>query len=86
MRGSTGDDDGLEVGGMDGGGKGEGFVDGVDGGVGDENGLVLIPGICWLEGFEFGAVTLMRLVPFVGARKTRGTSCGRQMSDIVVTA
>ena len=85
MRGSTEEDDGWEAGGMDGCGKGEGFVDGE---VGGENGLVLIVDICWfgVVVLELGAVTLMRLGPFVGARKTRGTSCGRQISDIVLTA
>jgi len=65
----------------------EGFVDGE---VGGENGLLLMPGSCWFEGwfedefvFAFGAVTLMRLV---GVRKTQGTSCCPQMSDIVLTA
>jgi len=48
----------------------------VDGEVGGENGLLLMLGSCWFEGgfeefvFAFGTVTLMRLVPFIGARKT----------------
>ena len=77
MRWST---DGLEVGGMDGCGEGEGFVD-------EE--VLLVLGSCWFDeevAFAFTEVTSIRLVPFVGARKTRGTSCGRQMSDIVLTA
>ena len=69
---------------MDGRGKGECFV---GGNVGGEDGLFLILGSCWFEEvFAFGVVTLMRLAPFVGASKTRGTSCGRRMSDIVLTA
>ena len=71
---------------MDGFGKGECFVGGE---VGGEDGLFLILGSCWFEEvfvFAFGVVTLMRLAPFVGASKTRGTSCGRRMSDIVLTA
>ena len=69
---------------MGGCGKGEGFVDGE---VGGESGLLLIPDNCWfgrVQGLD--TVTLIRLGPFVGARKTRGTSCGRQISDIVLTA
>ena len=46
MRESTEDADGWEVGGMDGCGKGKGFIDGeVDG----ENGLLLIPDIYWVQ-------------------------------------
>lgn len=64
-RGSAGDDDSWEVGGMDDCGKGEGFVDGEAGG---ENSL--LDG-CWLGGlFDFVTIRLIMLAPFVGARKT----------------
>jgi len=81
MRVSTEEDDGWEI---DGCGKGEGFVDGE---VGGESGLLLILDNCWFgRVLGLDAVTLIRLGPFVGARKTRGTSCGRHISDIVLTA
>jgi len=41
---------------------------------------------CMRVAITGGVVTLMRLAPFVGASKTQGTFCGRQMSDIVLTA